>query len=90
MIAALALSRALPSTRGRLTGWISASLALMLAYGTALAAEDFWHEQVVKRGSTEWRLPNVVLPSVGWGWLGIVLGAVALDVLLRRERRGAP
>ena len=87
LVTALVLSRLLPSVRGRLAGWISASLALMLAYGTAIAAEDFWHEQVAKRGAVEWRLPNMTLPSIGWGWLGIVVAAVSIELLwLRRER----
>lgn len=87
LVTALVLSRLLPSVRGRLAGWTSASVALMLAYGTAIAAEDFWHEQVVKRGAVEWRLPNMTLPSIGWGWLGIVIAAAAIELLwFRRER----
>src|SRR5215208_3069534 len=93
LLTALALSRVVPSVRPRLAGWISASLALMLAYGAAIAAEDFWHEQVVKRGAAEWRLPAMTLPSASWGWLGIVVAAAAIEVLwFRRERasRKAP
>src|SRR5215208_5911335 len=87
LLTALVLSRVVPGVRGRLAGWISASLALMLAYGAAIAAEDFWHEQVVKRGSVEWRLPTMTLPSLSWGWLGIVLAAAAIELLwFRRER----
>jgi hypothetical protein len=88
LVTALALSRVVPSVRGRLSGWLSGSLALMLAYGTAIAAEDFWHEQVAKRGTVEWRLPSMTLPSLSWSWLGIVLAAAAVEVLwFRRERR---
>lgn len=88
LIAALLLSRAVPTLRGRLTAWVSAALALMLAYGTAIAAEDFWHEQVAKRGTVDWKLPSMILPSLGWGWLGIVVAAAAIELLwFRRERR---
>lgn len=91
VLTALLLSRAVPAVRGRLAGWVSASLALMLAYGAAIAAEDLWHEQVVKRGTAAWRLPDMVLPSLGWGWLGIVIGAAAVELAwFRRERTAAP
>ena len=90
LLTALALSRVVPSVRGRLAGWISASLALMLAYGTAIAGEDFWHEQLVKRGAVAWRLPSMTLPSISWGWLGIVAAAAAIELAwFRRERRGS-
>jgi hypothetical protein len=88
LLTALALSRVVPGIRSRLAGWISASLALMLAYGTAIAAEDFWHEQVAKRGTVEWRLPSMTFPSLSWGWLGIVLAAVAIELVWFRRERG--
>jgi hypothetical protein len=91
VLTALLLSRAVPAVRERLAGWVSASLALMLAYGAAIAAEDVWHEQVVKRGTAAWRLPDMVLPSLGWGWLGIVVGATVIELAwFRRERTTAP
>ncbi|MGH3130771.1 MAG: hypothetical protein ACRDNX_08140, partial [Gaiellaceae bacterium] len=37
---------------------VSFYLALMLAYGAANAAQDFWLEQVVKRGWTERGIPS--------------------------------
>jgi hypothetical protein len=87
LMTALLLSRVVPTIPGRLAGWVSAALALMLAYGTAIAAEDFWHEQVAKRGTVDWKLPDLVLPSLSWGWLGIVAAAVAVEVTwFRRER----
>ena len=90
LVAAFLLSRVVPGVRGRLAGVISAALAVMLAYGTAIAAEDFWHEQVVKRGAVDWRLPSMTLPSVSWGWLGILVAAAGIELLwFRRERRAA-
>jgi hypothetical protein len=86
-LTALALSRLLPGLRSRLTPWVSGALALMLTYGTAIAAEDFWLEQVVKRGTTTARLPDMVLPSLSVGWAAIVLAAVGVEAFwLRRER----
>jgi hypothetical protein len=87
-LSALALGRALPSLRGRLQSWLSVYLALVLCYGVALAAEDFWLEQVVKRGASGFRLPSLIQPELEWGWLGIVVGAATVEtVWFRRERR---
>lgn len=82
----LALSALLLSRVAR-TAWASAYLALMLAYGTALAVEDFWHEQLQKRGSVDWTLPNLLEPSLSWGWLAIVVAAAIVELAwFRRER----
>ena len=90
LVTALLLSRVLPGVTSRLIGWISIALAVMLAYGVAIAAEDFWHEQVVKRGAVHWRLPSMTLPSVGWGWLGILIAAAGIELLwFRPERRSS-
>lgn len=65
----------------------SAVVALLLAYGGALALEDFWHEQVDKRGTVDWTFPSVLEPKLNWGWLGIVLAAAAVELgWFRRER----
>lgn len=70
---ALALSRI--SAHRRVLG---AYLALMLAYGLGEVANDFWTEQVVKRGWTTWSIPDVTRPSLSIAWGVIVLGACAL------------
>lgn len=61
-------------------------LALMLTYGTWICVGDLWHEQVVKRGWTDLRVPNVLQPglTVAWG----VLLAVTLVVYLVIFRHG--
>ena len=84
--ALLALSALLLSRVAR-SAWASGYIALMLAYGTALAIEDFWHEQVVKRGSVDWKLPSLIEPSLGWGWLAIVLAAAAVELAWFRWER---
>jgi hypothetical protein len=82
----LAVSALLLSRVAR-TALASGYLALMLAYGVALAAEDFWNEQVVKRGSVEWKLPSLIQPELEWGWLGILVAAAAVESRwFRRER----
>src|SRR3954452_2642016 len=62
---ALLLSR---RRTGRLHGWY---LALMLTYGTAVAAQDAWLEQVVKRGWTDRRLPDLVRPAPTPAWAAL-------------------
>jgi hypothetical protein len=59
-------------------------LSLMLAYGLAQIANDFWLEQVVKRGWTSWQIPNVLEPSLSWGWDVIVVGAAAAALTVYR------
>jgi predicted N-acetyltransferase YhbS len=87
-LAALALSRALPTLRRpRPAGVLSAYLALMLAYGVAIAVEDGWHEQVAKRDWTQWKIPSLLRPEPTVWWAGIVAAAVAVELLwFRRER----
>ena len=83
-LSALWLSRVRPLNRVASSG-----LALLLAYGVANATQDFWLEQVVKRGWTERSLPSMIQPSLSVAWLGIVLAAVAIELLwFRRERAG--
>jgi hypothetical protein len=86
--AALGLSRSLEGFRGRrLATTAAALLSLMLAYGVAIAAEDWWLEQVVKRGWTEAQLPDMTQPSLSVGWAGIVILAAAIFLLWFRPRR---
>jgi hypothetical protein len=81
VLSALALSRL-----GRRTV-TSIVLALLLAYGAALAAEDFWHEQIQKRGTSDWTFPSVLEPRLDWAWLGILLATAAVELAwFRRER----
>ena len=69
LLAALLLSRAVPSLRHRaLRVATGLYLALMAVYGIANAANDFWSEQVVKRGWTEWAIPNVLNPKASIAW----------------------
>lgn len=65
----------------------TAYLALMLCYGAALIANDAWLEQVVKRGWTDWEVPNPIQPSVAPIWGVIVAATAVLCAVLSRRRR---
>jgi hypothetical protein len=82
VLTALLLSR-LPSGP-----FARAYLSLMFAYGVGNIANDFWLEQVVRRGWTNWQLPSVLEPRVTWGWGAVLLGA-ALVFSLSRSRAAA-
>src|ERR671931_2297898 len=69
----------------------SVVLALLLTYGAALAAEDFWHEQIQKRGTSGWKFPSVLEPKLEWAWLGIVVAGALVELFwFGRERRASP
>lgn len=88
MLVALLVSRLLPSLAGRprLRTALSLYLGLMLAYGTIVAANDGWNEQLVKRGTVGFQLPYLLVPSIGWGWACLLLAAVAIHLVwFRRE-----
>lgn len=75
---ALLLSRASARlTRVGLRQALTAYLALMLVYGLANALQDFWLEQLVKRGATELEIPSMLRPEATPAW-GAVLAAAAL------------
>ena len=91
VLAALLLTRPLARLRpGVLRTGVSLYLGLMLAYGAANAAQDFWLEQVVKRGWADDGLPNVLRPSLEPAWLGVVAVGVALHLAVLRRLRDEP
>jgi hypothetical protein len=56
-------------------------LSLMFCYGVGNFANDFWIEQVVKRGWTSWEIPDVAVPRLSVAWSLIVIAAVGLWAL---------
>jgi hypothetical protein len=85
----MVLSALMLSRRARRT-ITSVLLALLFAYGGTLAAEDFWHEQIQKRGTSDWTFPSALSPGLKWVWLGVLLAAAAVELLwFPRERRAA-
>jgi hypothetical protein len=90
-LSALALSRNVPQLRGeRLRLSLAAYLSLMAVYGLANTAQDFWLEQVVKRGWTDERLPTVIRPSLSTDWAVLVALAALVYVSWLWRRRAAP
>ena len=71
-LTAILLSRTLGRVGPRLRGVLGAYLALMLVYGLGNVANDFWYEQLVKRGVTDWAIPNVIVPGLNIPWLVLV------------------
>jgi hypothetical protein len=89
-LTAVLLSRARPTGR-RVRVALTAYLGLMAAYGLMNASEDFWHEQVAKRGWVHARLPAAQVPSVSWVWLVIMgLAAVMYAVFSYEQRLVGP
>ncbi len=85
-VTALLLSR-MRVPQGWLRIAVSGYLGLMLAYGAVNCAQDFWHEQVVKRGWTDVGIPSALLPGARPIWLVIVaLAALATLALLRETK----
>jgi len=79
VLSALLLSRTLDTIRGRaLRSAVTAYLALMLCYGLGNMANDFWIEQIFKRGWTSWQIPNVLEPRLTIAWGMIVLAALVI------------
>jgi hypothetical protein len=63
---------------------LTAYLSLMLVYGLANALQDFWLEQLVKRGATELRLPSMLRPEATPAWAAVLAVAGAIYVALSR------
>lgn len=73
-LSALLLSRS--RLRTGTTAWATVGVtALAFAYGIVNCVRDAWNEQLVKRGTTDSKLPSVIRPDLSAAWLGIVLGA---------------
>jgi Tol biopolymer transport system component len=88
-VTAILLSRTLGLTGPRLRRALGAYLGLMLAYGLMNLAQDFWLEQLVKRGVTRVEIPSVLVPSASFAWLVLLgLGALANVLLFRRVQPG--
>jgi hypothetical protein len=60
-------------------------LALMVAYGCEVAAQDAWHEHVVKRGWATRRLPDGARPRPGLAWAGLLAITPLVERLIRPQ-----
>ncbi|MGH2995243.1 MAG: hypothetical protein ACRDON_11550 [Gaiellaceae bacterium] len=87
-LTALLLSRAVPLVRGsRLRLALGFYVALMLVYGLANALEDFWLEQLVKRGTTDARLPGMIRPDASPEWGALLAAALLIQSAALTVRR---
>ena len=75
------LGRIVPSARRTA---LAAYLSVLLVYGLGVALADGWHEQIVKRNWTSWRVPNVLHPSASWAWLVVLAAALLVWLAVRR------
>ncbi len=79
-LTALLLSRQLGSLGLGLRRLLGAYLSLMLVYGPTNMVNDFWSEQVVKRGWTAWQVPGVLQPTASLAWLAMLAAAALIYV----------
>jgi hypothetical protein len=90
-LSVLAVSRVLPQFRHEwLRQTCAGYLSILLAYGVANAVQDFWLEQVVKRGWTDERLPEMTQPSLSLAWAVLVAAAAAVYLSWRALRPEEP
>jgi hypothetical protein len=76
--------------RARVSIVLSSYRSLLLVYGSMVTAQDGWHEQVVKRGWTDTKLPDVLTPKATWAWLGVLAASALVTVVhAAGERRRA-
>ena len=87
VLSGLLLTRVQPGSR-RIRIALDVWLGALLAYGLVNAAQDFWLEQVVKRGWVSWEIPGALRPDITPVWLVIVLLAVLFASLLLSRRTG--
>jgi WD40-like Beta Propeller Repeat len=87
VVTAVVLSRTLGSLGPRTRIVLGIYLAILLVYGAGNIANDFWLEQIVKRGVTNWQVPSVIVPALTLPWL-IMLALVFLAYVLLFRRVG--
>jgi hypothetical protein len=87
-ISALVLFRVPPrlASRGREIA-LTAYLALMLVYGLANALQDFWTEQLVKRGTLSVTIPSLIRPTASWAWAAMLAAVLLICLGLLRVAR---
>ena len=84
LLAGLALSRV--QAGGPLGVALLAATAALVGYGAINAVQDFWNEQLFKRGTVDWTMPSALYP----GLKGVTLATIAIAAvaawLISRER----
>jgi hypothetical protein len=86
-ITGLVLSHAVGTLR---RGWgrmaLGLWLAFMVVYGVANGVQDFWGEQIVKRGWATSEIPSMYRPRLTPEWGLVLIGIVLVYLLLIRSR----
>ena len=82
-LASLAMSRLIRLLTGLRRTALAALLSLTFVYGFANALQDFWLEQVVKRGASGYLFPLMLTPRWTIPFLVIALTSVALFLAVR-------
>jgi hypothetical protein len=87
-LSALALSRVVRDVRTPyLGGAFGFYVALMFVYGLANAVQDFWFEQLVKRGTTSLEIPSMIVPRASWAWGSLLVAALVIHFTVRHVGR---
>lgn len=87
-LVALALMRPLMQMgRSRLRWPLTIYVAFMLVYGVTNAVQDFWGEQLVKRGTTTTEFPSMLRPDITPAWGLVLLATFAISGILWRAIR---
>ena len=84
LLSALVLSRVQSGGRQRIS--ILVGTAALAAYGAVNATQDFWQEQLVKRGTVDWAIPSALYPGLKPVTLVTVVLAGLAAWLLAREQ----
>jgi hypothetical protein len=87
-ISALVLSRVPRQMASRVRRIaFTAYLSLMLVYGLANALQDFWTEQLIKRGTTSVTIPSLIRPAASWAWVAIITATFLICLAALRVAR---
>ena len=84
LLSALLLSRV--QAGGRLRISLLIGTAALAAYGAVNATQDFWQEQLVKRGTVDWAIPSALYPGLKPVTLVTIALAGLAAWLLSREQ----
>jgi hypothetical protein len=84
-LSAIALSRTVCMLRsGFLRTGYRFYVSLMLVYGLANAFQDFWLEQLVKRGTTSLEIPTLTVPEASAAWAALLAAALLIHLAAGR------
>jgi hypothetical protein len=90
-LAAIALSRTVFMLRsGYLRTGYRFYVSLMLVYGLANALQDFWLEQIVKRGTTSLEIPTLTVPEASAAWAAMLVATLIIHFAAGRVGRLEP